>query len=152
MDSIFERWWECRREVRALCWGLACLVVITTAWGLFLKPLNGQLAERQGLLKQALSTHAALWPAAMKVAQGTTPDARVVQPFSPLAFQANGATLVRWKPLPAGGELTLEADWSRIPDIFDRLAQQSAGVNAFVIAPHGGRLRITLQLELRHGS
>lgn len=152
MDSIFERWCECRRGARALCWGMVCLVVTALAWGTVLKPLNRQLAERQGQLRQVLHGNAALWPVALRVAQGTAPEARGAQPFSPLAFQGNGTTLVRWKPLPAGGELTLDADWPRIPDIFDRLAQQSAGVSAFVIAPHAGRLRIAIQLELYHGT
>jgi pilus assembly protein HofO len=67
-------------------------------------------------------------------------------PFSPLDFQGDNATLVHWKPLQNGGELTLEAEW-QAPGAFSRLAQRDVQIAAFAIAPQGTALRLRLELE-----
>jgi pilus assembly protein HofO len=74
--------------------------------------------------------------------------ARALTPFSPLDFQGDETTLVHWKPLQNGGELTLDAEWQAIPALFSRLAQRDVQIAAFAIAPQGTALR--LQLELEH--
>ena len=66
----------------------------------------------------------------------------------PAHFQGDETTLVHWKPLQNGGELTLDAEWQAIPALFSRLAQQDVEIAAFAIAPQGRALR--LQLELEH--
>ncbi|MFV9137371.1 DNA utilization protein HofO [Enterobacter hormaechei] len=72
------------------------------------------------------------------------------QPFSPLAFQREGARLVYWKPQQRGGELALDAYWGAVPALFSRLALENARVRAFSITPQGKQLRLSLQLEIGH--
>ena len=102
-------------------------------------------------MADAVQRHATLWPVASNAPRRTPePDARPVVRFSPLDFQADGATLVHWKPLPGGGELALDAEWPAILTVFARLAQQDVRIAAFTLAPQGAALRLRVQLEQDH--
>ena len=149
MDTLLERWCESRPWYRVLFWCLGSFLAGLAAWGTLLRPLDRQCAERQRQLIQDARTNAALWSAVRKVPFLTeTTEALALTPFSPLDFQDDNATLVHWKPLQNGGELTLDAEWQAIPALFSRLAQQDVEIAAFAIAPQGRALR--LQLELEH--
>ncbi|ELE9706753.1 HofO [Enterobacter cloacae] len=151
MNMILERWCESRRRYRVLCGGLGVAFLWGTAWGVFLRPLNSQLAALQMQMAEAVQRHAALWRVASNGPRRTPEsDVRPVVRFSPLDFQADGATLVHWKPLPGGGELALDADWPAILTVFTRLAQRDVRIAAFTLVPQGAALRLRVQLEQDH--
>jgi len=113
-----------------------------------LRPVDRQCAEQQRQLIEDVSTNASLWPAVRKGPfRPDSAKARELAPFSPLNFQGDETTLVHWKPLQNGGELTLDAEWQAIPALFSRLAQQDVEIAAFAIAPQGRALRLELELE-----
>ncbi len=119
MNTLLERWCESRPWHRVLCWCMGSLLAGLAAWGALLRPVDRQCAERQRQLIEEVSTHASLWPVVRK--GPFRPDAvkaRELAPFSPLDFQNDETTLVRWKPLQNGGELTLDAEWQAIPELF----------------------------------
>lgn len=89
------------------------------AWGALLRPVDRQCAEQQRQLIEDVSTNASLWPAVRKGPfRPDSAKARELAPFSPLNFQGDETTLVHWKPLQNGGELTLDAEWQAIPELF----------------------------------
>lgn len=67
-------------------------------------------------------------------------------PFTPADFQRAGAHLTGWKPMDAGGEMSLETPWQSVPATFLLLAERGMQVEAFVLMPHNDALRFTLQL------
>ena len=149
MNILLERWCESRPGCRVLGWCLGTVFLGAVAWGTLLRPVHLQCVALRLQVTDAVRTNVSLWPAASKVPYQTeTVEARGGQPFSPLDFQADGTRLVHWKPLQSGGELTLDAEWQAIPELFSRLAQQDVQIAAFAIAPQGTALR--LQLELEH--
>jgi pilus assembly protein HofO len=121
------------------------------AWGTVVKPLHSRQVALNVQLADTLRTRAALWAMAIRFSpvaeQG---NAQIRQGFSPLDFQHGGTKLVHWKPKQNGGELTLDADWAQIPDVFSRLAQRDVNVAAFDISPQGAQLRLNIQLEQHH--
>lgn len=148
MDTLLERWCECRPWYRVLFWCLVSLLAGLAAWGTLLRPVDRQCAERQRQLIQNVRTNAALWPDVRKVPFLTkTAEVRALTPFSPLDFQGDNTTLVHWKPLQSGGELMLEVEWQAVPALFSRLAQRDVQIAAFAIAPHGKALRLRLEFE-----
>ena len=143
MNILLERWCESR-----LCWCLSTFLAGLAAWGTLLRPVERQCAERQSQLIQEARTNASLWPVVSTVPLRTeTAQAPEMKPFSPLDFQGDETTLVHWKPLQNGGELTLEAEWQAIPGLFSRLAQRDVEIAAFAIAPEGKALRLRLELD-----
>jgi pilus assembly protein HofO len=148
VDTVFERWCECRSGYRVLCWFLSIVLVVGIAWGVLLRPINTQLAGLQREIAHATRTNASLWPSARRLpGQVITPDERVVTPFSPLDFQGNGSRLVHWKPLQRGGELALDADWQAVPSVFSMLLERDVLITAFSLTPQGTTLRLRVQLE-----
>lgn len=148
MNTLLERWCESRPWQRVLCWCMGSLLAGLAAWGALLRPVDRQCAERQRQLIEEVSTHASLWPVVrQRPFRPDTAKARVQTPFSPLDFQGERTTLVHWKPLQNGGELTLDAEWQAIPALFSRLAQQDVEIAAFTISPQGTALRLRLELE-----
>ena len=121
------------------------------AWGTVVKPLHSRQVALNAQLADTLRNRAALWTTAMRYSpvaeQGS---AQIRKGFSPLDFQQGGAKLVHWKPTQNGGELTLDADWAQIPDVFSRLAQRDVNVAAFDMGPQGAQLRLNIQLERQH--
>lgn len=121
------------------------------AWGVGVTPLQSRQAALNVQLADTQRTRAALWVMALRYSPAAEQSsAQIRQGFSPLDFQQGGAKLVHWKPTQNGGELTLDADWAQIPDVFSRLAQRDANVAAFDINPQGALLRLNIQLEQHH--
>lgn len=121
------------------------------AWGAGVKPLYSRQAALSAQLADTQRTRAALWTTAMRYSPAAEPgSAQIRQGFSPLDFQHDGTKLVHWKPTQNGGELTLDADWAQIPDVFFRLAQRDVNVAAFDMIPQGAQLRLNIQLERHH--
>ncbi|MBE3287587.1 HofO [Enterobacter cloacae complex sp. P31C] len=148
MDTLLERWCESRPWCRLVCGGLAILLMGLAAWGVLLRPVEQQCAERQQQLIQAARTNASLWPTASQAPfSPQTRTALELKPFSPLDFQGEGTRLLYWKPLQNGGELALEAEWQAIPPLFSRLAQRDVWVAAFTLSPQNTALRLRLELE-----
>ncbi|QFQ11087.1 HofO [Enterobacter sichuanensis] len=148
MNILLERWCESRPWIRGLCWCLSTFLAGLAAWGTLLRPVERQCAERENQLIQEARTNASLWPVVSTVPLRTeTAQAPEMKPFSPLDFQGDETTLVHWKPLQNGGELTLEAEWQAIPGLFSRLAQRDVEIAAFAIAPEGKALRLRLELD-----
>lgn len=151
MNILLERWCESRPGCRVLCWCLGTVLLGAAAWGMLLRPVYLQRVALQLQMADAVRTNASLWPAASNMPYQTeTVEARVVQPFSPLDFQADGTRLVHWKPLQSGGELTLDADWQVIPAVFSFLAQRDVQIAAFTISPQDAGLRLHMELEHEH--
>ena len=145
MNILLERWCESRPWI---CWCLSTFLAGLAAWGTLLRPVERQCAERQSQLIQEARTNASLWPVVSTVPLRTeTVQTPEMKPFSPLDFQGDETTLVHWKPLQNGGELTLEAEWQAIPGLFSRLAQRDVEIAAFAIAPEGKALRLRLELD-----
>lgn len=121
------------------------------AWGTVVKPLHSWHVALNAQLADTLRTRAALWTTAMRYSPAAEQGRELIrQGFSPLDFQHNGTKLVHWKPTQNGGELTLDADWAQIPDVFSRLAQRDVNVAAFDMSPQGAQLRLNIQLERHH--
>ncbi|WP_259349689.1 HofO [Enterobacter sp. RHBSTW-00175] len=121
------------------------------AWGAVVKPLHSRQVALNVQLADTLRTRATLWTMAMRYSPAAEQgNAQIRQGFSPLDFQHGGTKLVHWKPSRNGGELTLDADWAQIPDVFTRLAQRDVNVEAFDMSPQGAQLRLSIQLERLH--
>ena len=148
MGIWYQRWTDARPSRRVLCWLIASGLVAWAIWGLLLRPAALRYADIQAQAISAKRINASLWPEAGRRVVVT--QVKPSQPFSPLAFQREGARLVYWKPQQRGGELALDASWGAVPALFSRLALENARVSAFSITPQGKRLRLSLQLEIGH--
>lgn len=73
-------------------------------------------------------------------------DSRPARPFTPAAFQQEGARLVSWHPSAEGGELALDTPWAQVPPAFTRLAERDMQVVAFSLIHENGALRFRLRL------
>ena len=121
------------------------------AWGAGVKPLHSRQGALNAQLANTLRTRAALWTTALRYSPVAEQSrAQIRQGFSPLDFQHDGTKLVHWKPSQNGGELTLDADWAQIPDVFSRLALRDVNVAAFDLTPQVAPRRLNIQLERPH--
>lgn len=150
MHRFYERWCASRPGTRVLCWGTVTLAATLVAWQLMVKPLRVLQADLAARTSEAARVSATLWSAIRRFPPSVVQASPPLRPFSVLDFQFHGVTLIHWKPLPTGGELTLDAGWEQIPSIFTRLAQLDVRINGFDIRPQGGQLRVSIRLELDH--
>ena len=151
MKSLFERWCALTPGWRCGLW-LACSLLLLQGWLFFHhQPARQRLSAQEAQRQREAASHRALWASARKLYPPPTDEiAPAPEPFTPLAFNANGLRLVRWQPATAGGELAISAAWTEIPAIFSALAQRDVAVAHFSIAPEKQTLQVVLQLERRN--
>ena len=144
----FERWYALTPRWRCVVWLASSLLLLLGWWLSFYRPAQQQLISLEAQRQREAASHRAMWSAARKL---FPPSAEAIispaQPFTPLAFNANGLRLVRWQPAAAGGELVLDAAWAAIPALFSLLAQHDVAVTSFSVAPEQQSLQVVLQLE-----
>jgi pilus assembly protein HofO len=151
MKSLFERWCALAPRWRCAVW-FACSLHLLLGW-LFLhyQPAQQRLIAQEAQRQREAASQRAIWASARKL---YPPPANKIappsQPFTPLAFNANGLRLVRWQPATAGGELAIAAAWTEIPAIFSALALHDVAVAHFSVAPEKQTLQVVLQLERRN--
>lgn len=153
MHSLFERWYAFRSRTRILIWGLISGCVLLTAYLILTRPAIQHVSQLETKREPITTVVKALWTSEVQRghAEGQ-PDISGRQAFSPLDFQTHGARLVRWLPNAKGGELSLDADWIQIPDLFDAIAQRGMGVTAFSVEPGESRLKLIVQVESLHAN
>lgn len=138
-------WCELPGPVRLLVWAIASVLIGLLLAGALVRPLrleNGEMLREAGRLEVRIG------PLRATVCQHKAiPIISPPEPFSPLAFNARGAQLVRWTPGAGGGELVLTAEWRAIPALFPALAQHGVRVSAFSITPDHPTRRV-LQMEI----
>ena len=153
MPILFERWCLLGSRTRLLSWSLVSGVVLLSAYLILAHPALRHLSELEMKREQTVTAIKGLWASETHLPAATgQPDMSVRQPFSPLDVQTNGARLVRWLPSAKGGELTLDADWVLIPDLFDLFAKRGMGVTAFSVEPGESRLKLVVQVESLHAN
>lgn len=138
-------WCELRGPVRLLVWAIASVLIGLLLAGALVRPLRLENGE---MLMEARRLEARIGPLRATVCQHKAiPIISPPEPFSPLAFNARGARLVRWTPGAGGGELVLTAEWMAIPALFPALAQHGVRVSAFSITSDHPTRRV-LQMEI----
>lgn len=153
MPILFERWCLLGSRTRLLSWSLVSGMVLLSAYLILARPALRHLSQLEIKREQTITAIKGLWASEThSTAARGQPVVPALQPFSPLDVQTNGARLVRWLPNAKGGELTLDADWVLIPDLFALFAQRGMGVTAFSVEPGESRLQLVVQVESLHAN
>lgn len=143
-------WLALSPRMRAVCWLAAMLIGILLIGWFAIRPLNH--AQRLTLHQQSAlqPERQAQW---RKLRALALPEERIdlseVRRFSPLDFHGQARQLLRWQPMPGGGELVLESRWPQAVETFSLLAERGMQIPAFSLSASESGLRFTLQLE--HG-
>jgi pilus assembly protein HofO len=144
MRQLPERWCELTPRARCGCWLGAVLFLLMI--GGYSLPWSATETKRVSPIRQWQTLRALQRPT-----ESFQETLTATIPFSPLDFQIDGTHLARWQPAETGGEMVLETQWAQVPAVFPRLAERNMQAAAFSIRPMGGRLRLTLQLEVIDG-
>lgn len=138
-------WCELPGPVRLLVWAIASALIGLL---LFLTLVRPVWLEVRRMREEIVRLEARIGPLRTTLCQRkAVPVIAPPEPFSPLAFNARGAQLVRWTPGAGGGELVLTAEWRVIPALFPALAQHGVRVSAFSVTPDHPTRRV-LQMEI----
>ena len=109
------------------------------------RALKSQISRQAGQIYNTKSWHRILPIKTVLLGEKTQGDEQML-PFSPVDFQRDGVRLVSWIPSAAGGDMSLETPWLRVPPTFTMLAERGMQVSAFSLNAEKGVLRFTLQL------